>query len=129
MDKKAQTIIDLPIALFFIVLAFVVFFYLTDYKTQQYEQLNKYLIITDNAITKVNYNGIGFAEYDSYSTKTTYSNTLKNPKLINPIKQIEIYTENIKVFDTGQINCEQIKIPRLVIYNDEISKTVFTFCK
>jgi len=130
MDK-GQTIIDLPIAIFFIVLAFLVFFTLVNYNAKDYASLNKYLIITEDAISKSNPNGIGYAHLDLLSKKTTYQNTIDKINLKDPIKEIKIYDTNKSlVFDTGDITCDKkIIIPRLVIYNDKISKADFTFCK
>jgi hypothetical protein len=129
MDK-GFTLFDISIVLFVLVLGFITFFYINDYKQEEYENVLKYLIVTENAITKYNDNGIGFAEKDSFGLKTTFQNTIENPKAISPIDRIELYVENNLVFEDGNISCEkQIKISRLVIYENEISKAIFTFCE
>lgn len=129
ITDKGFTIFDFSIVIFVIVLGFLVFFYINDYKEDQFNAILNDLIITENAISKHNDNGIGFAELDLLGTKTTFSNTIENPKYIEPIKKIEIYNKNDLIFKGANANCEkQIKISRVIIYEDEIRKAVFTFC-
>lgn len=130
MDK-GFTIFDFSLVIFVIILGFVIFFYINDHKTNEFEKIIQDLIVTENAISKYNPSGIGFAEFDSTGLKTTLQNTLINPKAIDPIKKIEIYNNNTKVFEDGNINvdCEkQIKLSRLVLYENKIRKIIFSFC-
>jgi len=126
MDK-GFTIFDMLFVLFSIVLCFVVFFYLTSNENNEIK-LTKYLTLTENAISKYGDSSISFAEHNE-NTKTTLQNTLKDIKLIDPIKRIELYDKNNLILNIGN-DCEkQIKISRLVIYNETIIKAVFTFCE
>lgn len=111
------------------VISFIAFFYLIEYKENQFDNLTKYLVLTENAISKYNPNGIGFAKVDQ-DIKTVLQNTLEDPKVIEPIKRIEIFDKDTLLFDSGGVSCKkEIKISRLVIYNDKISKAIFTFCE
>ncbi len=126
--NRGFTLYDFLFVLFCCVLCFVVFFSIIENDLNRFDKLTQYLIITENAISKNNLEGIGFAKIDN-ETKTTLQNTIENPKLIDPIKRIELYDENNKIFDIGN-DCEkQIKLSRLAIYEDKIVKAVFTFCE
>jgi hypothetical protein len=131
-NKKGFTIFDFSLVIFVVILGFVIFFYINDYKTTEFEKITQDLIVTENAISKYNPSGIGFAELNSTGLKTTLQNTLQNPKAIDPIKKIEIYNNEIKIFEDSNIDvdCEkQIKLSRLVLYEENIRKAVFTFCE
>jgi hypothetical protein len=124
ITNKAQILIDLPIVLITIILCFVLFFQI--YEIKQYSNFLELLTITENAITKKNIK-IGFLDYDEKNI--LQSNIVKDIRLEDPIKRITIYDYNSKIYENG-IYCEkETNISRGIIYEDKISKIVFTFCK
>lgn len=124
ITTKAQILIDLPIVLITIVLCFVLFFQI--YEIKQQSNFLELITITENAITKKN-SKIGFLDYDEKNI--LQSNLIKNVRLEDPIKRITIYDYNSKIYEQG-IYCEkEINISRGIIYEDKITKIVFTFCK
>ncbi|PIU22071.1 MAG: hypothetical protein COT14_03685 [Candidatus Diapherotrites archaeon CG08_land_8_20_14_0_20_30_16] len=129
MDKKGQTIIDIFLVLFVIILSFLVFYSLTEYKKDQFEKTIKFLAVTENAVSKYNPFGIGFTDKNDIDEKTVFKNTIKEIKLIEPIKRIEVIDLNGSSWSEGNANCDsKIVIPRLIIYENEIRKINFTFC-
>lgn len=124
ITAKAQLVIDLPIVLITIVLCFVLFFQI--YEIKQQSNFLELITITENAITKKNPK-IGFLEYDEKNI--LQSNIIKTLRLQDPIKRITIYDYESKIYEQG-IYCEkEINISRGIIYENKISKIVFTFCK
>lgn len=128
--NKGQIFVDLYFILFVILLAFLVFFSLAPTGLNKHNEIIAKLIITENAISKVNPAGIGFADNNKNTTKTVLQNTLKEPKIIEPIKKIKIIDINNQVlFEEGKITCEkQTNIERLIIYDKNIAKVIFYFC-
>ncbi len=124
ITNKAQILIDLPIVILTIILCFVLFFQI--YEIKKYNNFLELITITENAITKKN-SKIGFVNYGE--TKTLHSNVISEIRLEDPIKRITIYDYNSKIYEQG-IHCEkEINISRGVIYENKISKIIFTFCK
>ncbi len=130
-NKKGQVLIDVYLILFCIIFLFLVFFAIVPKENKSAESILTKIIITENAISKTNITGIGFAKYN-LDAKTVMQNTLENPKIIEPIKNIKIVdyiTQNV-VFGDDNIDCKkQTNIERLVLYNDEIAKAIFYFCE
>ncbi len=129
-NKKGQVLIDVYLILFCIIFLFLVFFAIVPKEKESAESILSKMIITENAISKTNSSGIGFAKKD-LDLKTVLQNTLENSKAIEPLKKIELKNMNQTViFSDGEINCKkQTNIERLVLYNDEIAKAIFYFCE
>lgn len=129
-NYKGQVLIDVYLIIFCVVILFFVFFAIVPKENTYSGDLLGKIIITENAISKSNLAGIGFAKYDE-DLKTALQNTLQNPKATDPLKKIEIIDMNSQIiFSDGEINCkEQTNIERLVLYNDEIAKAIFYFCE
>lgn len=124
ITNKAQILIDLPIVILTIILCFVLFFQI--YEIKKYNNFLELITITENAITKKN-SKIGFVNYNE--TKTLHSNIISEIRLEDPIKRITIYDYDSKIYEQG-IYCEtEINIARGVIYENKISKIIFTFCE
>jgi len=110
MDK-AFTIFDGLITLFGIILCFLIMLNLISNNDSQ-DKIIEDLTITENYITKNSGNTLTL--FENTTTKTALANTLKDYNEY-------IYIEN---------NCnEKNIIPRVIIYENEIKKISFVFCK
>lgn len=129
-NKRGQILIDVYLILFCIIFLFLVFFAIVPKEKESAKSILEKIIITENAISKINSSGIGFAKYDE-NLETVMQNTLENPKIIEPIKKIEITNLNSQIiFSDGEINCKkQTNIERLVLYDENIAKAIFYFCE
>ncbi len=125
--NKGQTILDLPIIIITIILGFIILFTTIKVQENQFSNFLEQITITENATSKNNPEGVGFAKIRSNITLT---NNIENIKLKEPIKEIRIYDlqNNLKL-SLGSINCNKTIITRLVVYESETAIAKFTFCK
>jgi len=139
MNNIGQIAIDIFLVLFVIILGFLVFYSLINLEDTKFKKMIVYLTITENAVSKKNPSGIGFAEYDK-DIHTTLKNkiNISDLRIIDPIKEIDLYDLNNNLtFKIGDADCiKKIVIPRLIIYdeneetqNEKIGKLNFIFCE
>jgi|GEM_PF-5296186 len=131
-NKQGFFYYEIYMYIFCAILVFIVFYYLIHFVGFSYNIVLEDAIVTQNALSKSNPGGAGFAIYD-FSKKHILTNFVSAVSVEEPIKYIKVETIDGIITEDGNtgFGCvnSKIQIERFGYYQSKIAKFIFGFCE